>query len=157
METKRAYTQLYLRLALGAGFLVLGLDRLGVWGPYGKPYVSWGDWAHFSSYAHQVMPFLSYRLAEGMAVLATVAEIGFGVLLVTGWCTRWAAFGSGLLTLCFAVSMWMAFGITSPINYSVFTVSAAGFLLAVQPTYRWSIDQWLQDRKTSRYTPKQTL
>ena len=31
-------------------------------------------------------------------------------------------------------------GITSPINYSVFTVSAACLLLAIQPAYRWSLD-----------------
>jgi putative oxidoreductase len=111
-----AVIQLYLRLALGIDYIVIGLDRLGAWGPHGKPYVSWGDWAHFSAYAHQLMFFLPYGLAEVLAVLATVCELLFGSLLVIGWFTRWAAIGSGLLALCFALSMVAALGITSPIN-----------------------------------------
>ncbi|HEX9511368.1 MAG TPA: DoxX family membrane protein [Puia sp.] len=142
MRKRPAIIQLYLRLALGIDFLVLGLDRLGVWGPYGSPNVSWGDWSHFSAYAHQVMPFLPGGLAEALAVLATVSELLFGTLLTIGWFTRWAAIGSGLLTLCFALSMAAAFGITSPINYSVFPVSAGSWLLATLPLYPWSIDAW---------------
>jgi uncharacterized membrane protein YphA (DoxX/SURF4 family) len=147
MEKKMSYAQLYLRIALGSGFLILGLDRLGVWGPNGRPYVSWGDWAHFSAYAHQVMYFLPDKVAGFFAVLATIGEIGFGSLLLMGWLTRWAAFGAGLLTLCFALSMTAAFGITSPINYSVFTVSAASFLLSTIPYYRWSVDARRSSRK----------
>ncbi|WP_315818461.1 hypothetical protein [Paraflavitalea speifideaquila] len=67
-------------------------------------------------------------------------EIVFGVLLLAGWFTKWAAIGSGVLLLCFALSMAVAFGITSPLNYSVFTASAGSFLLAVMPAYAWSID-----------------
>src|SRR5438445_3464328 len=99
----KALTQLYLRLALSTGFILLGCDRLGVWGPYGKPWVSWGDWKHFSAYAHEVMGFLPGGLAEALAILATVGEITFGVLLLLGLFTRQAAFGSGLLTGCFAI------------------------------------------------------
>jgi putative oxidoreductase len=36
--------------------------------------------------------------------------------------------------------MAVAFGITAPLNYSVFTASAASFLLAAIPAYKWSID-----------------
>jgi putative oxidoreductase len=141
MDNKKlAYAQLYLRIALGVGFLLLGLDRLGVWGPYGKPYVSWGDWSHFSAYAHQVMSFLPDKLVDVLAVLATIGEIGFGFLLLIGWYTRFAAIGAGLLTLGFCISMAISFGITSPINYSVFTVSAASFLLSTIPNYKWSVD-----------------
>ncbi|WP_158559237.1 DoxX family protein [Deminuibacter soli] len=143
MKRYSALAQLYLRLALGTGFTVLALDRVGVWGHYGDTYVSWGDWHHFSAYAHQVMGFLPYSIAEVLAVLASVAELVFGVLLLTGFHTRKAAMGSALLTFCFSVSMAISFGITSPINYSVFTVSAASFLLAGIPEYKWSIDQFL--------------
>jgi putative oxidoreductase len=136
----KAITQLYLRLAMGSGFTILGLDRLGVWGPNGRPWVSWGDWHHFSVYAHEVMGFLPGGLAEALAVIATIAEISIGILLLLGLFTRQAAIGSGVLTACFAVAMAISYGITSPINYSVFTVSAASFLLSVQPGYRWSID-----------------
>jgi hypothetical protein len=40
--------------------------------------------------------------------------------------------------------MAISFGIESPIGYSVFTVSAASLLLAVQPDFKWSIDSLLQ-------------
>jgi uncharacterized membrane protein YphA (DoxX/SURF4 family) len=143
MKKKLAYAQFYLRIVLGVDFLVISLDRFGVWGPNGGANVSWGDWSHFSAYAHQVMAFLPDKLAELLAVLATIGEIGFGALLVLGLFTRWAAIGSGLLTLFFALSMAMAFGITSPINYSVFVVSADSFLLACIPNYKWSVDEWL--------------
>jgi putative oxidoreductase len=136
----KAITQFYLRLAMGSGFTILGLDRLGVWGPNGKPWVSWGDWRHFSAYAHEVMGFLPGGLAEVLAVIATIAEISIGILLLLGLFTRLAAIGSGVLTACFAIAMAISYGITSPVNYSVFTVSAASFLLSTQSGYRWSID-----------------
>jgi uncharacterized membrane protein YphA (DoxX/SURF4 family) len=132
--------QLYLRLALGFGFLVPGLDRLGCWGPPGGAQISWGDWAHFRAYARQVMGFLPTGLADKMAVLATAGELAFGVLLVLGLWTRWAALGSGVLLLGFALSMAVSFGIVSPLSYSVFTASAAAFLLAGVKTYPVSID-----------------
>ena len=143
----KAITQLYLRLAMGSGFTILGLDRLGAWGPNGKPWVSWGDWRHFSAYAHEVMGFLPGGLAEILAVLATIAEISIGILLLLGLFTRQAAIGSGVLTASFAVAMAISYGITSPINYSVFTVSAASFLLSVQPGYRWSIDALISKKR----------
>ena len=124
--------RLYLRLALGTGFTLLGLDRLGAWGPNGKPWVSWGDWHHFSAYAHEVMRFLPGQIAEVFAIIATIAEITIGILLLIGWQTRWAALGSAILTGCFAIAMAISYGITSPINYSVFTVSAASLLLSTQ-------------------------
>jgi uncharacterized membrane protein YphA (DoxX/SURF4 family) len=130
----KAIAQLYLRLALGTGFLLLGLDRLGAWGPNGKPWVSWGDWKHFSAYAHEVMNFLPGQLAEILAIIATIAEIAFGVLLLIGLFTRWAAIGAAILTASFAIAMAISSGITSPINYSVFTVSAASLLLSTQYT-----------------------
>ncbi|WP_431214683.1 DoxX family protein [Puia sp. P3] len=143
----KAITQLYLRLAMGSGFTILGLDRLGVWGPNGKPWVSWGDWQHFSAYAHEVMGFLPRGLAEILAVVATIAEISVGILLLLGLFTRQAAFASGILTAGFAIAMAISYGITSPINYSVFTVSAAGFLLSTQAGYRWSIDALINKKQ----------
>jgi len=132
--------QLYLRIAIGSAYAFFGLDRIGAWGPYGKPWVSWGDWAHFSPYAHKLMFFLPYGLAETFAIIATIIEIGCGLLLIVGLFTRWAAYAGFGLALCFALCMSIANGITSPLGYSVFTVSAASLLLAQQSGYRWSID-----------------
>lgn len=137
----RQFAQLYLRLAMGIGFFVLGLDRLGVWGPYGKPWVSWGDWKHFSIRAHQLMSFLPYNMAEAFAMIATFVEVTGGFLLIIGLLTRWAALACSGLTFCFAIAMAITDGITSPMNYSVFTVSAASLLLATLPEYRFSIDR----------------
>jgi len=146
MRTSSSYIQFYLRLALGIGFLIPALDRLGVWGAPGGPNISWGDWQHFSAYAHKVMSFFPGGLAEALAVLATTCELVFGVLLVIGWKTRLAATGSGLLTFCFAVSMLISFGIPSPFNYSVFAFSAGSLLLATLPDYPFSIDNRLKQR-----------
>jgi putative oxidoreductase len=140
MEKFSSLTQLFLRLALGIGYLVPGFDRLGVWGKYGERNISWGNWQHFIKYAGQVMSFLPSSLVNVFAVMATIAEIGFGVLLLVGRWTRIAALGSGILTLFFALSMAISFGIVSPLSYSVFTASAASFLLAALPTYKWSLD-----------------
>jgi len=52
------------------------------------------------------------------------------VLLLVGRWAKIAALGSGMLSLFFALSMAISFGIVSPLSYSVFTVSAASFLLA---------------------------
>lgn len=138
------FSQLYLRIAIGAGFLVFGLDRLGVWGSYGQPGVSWGDWKHFMEYASSVMGFLPYSLANIFAVIATAAEIVFGLLLILGLWTRMAALGGGLLALLFALSMSISFGVVKPMAYSVFTVSAASFLLSTVQRYRWSMDAYIK-------------
>ena len=140
--------QFYLRLSIGSAFAWFGLDRIGAWGPFGKPYISWGDWAHFTKYAHQLMFFLPYGLAEVFAVIATIVEIACGILLILGLFTRSAAYTSFGLALSFAICMSLANGITSPLGYSVFTVSAASLLLAVQPGYRWSLDN-LRSKKSA--------
>ena len=149
MNKKGSIITVYLRLALGIGFLVPGLDRLGCWGPPGGAQISWGNWAHFVSYARTVMSFLPTRLADIMAVVATTGELLFGVLLVAGYLTRWAALGSGLLLLGFGVSMAVSFGIVSPLSYSVFTASAGALLLAKAGPYPYSVDA-LRRRKGGR-------
>jgi len=140
MEKLQGFAQLFLRLAIGIGYLVPGLDRLGVWGKNGEPGISWGDWQHFIKYAQEVMGFLPSSLVNVLAITATAAEIVFGILLLIGKWTKFAALGSGILALSFAISMTISFGIVSPLSYSVFTVSAASFLLASIGKYKWSLD-----------------
>ncbi|HWK02026.1 MAG TPA: DoxX family protein [Puia sp.] len=132
----------YLRLAIGSAYLWEVADRLGLIGAPGKPHVGWGDWQHFLDYARQVMGFLPVGWIPALAVFATIGEAVFGALLIIGLFTRIAAIGSGLLSFCFALAMAISFGIESPLGYSVFTLSAASFLLAGLPNYRWSIDSW---------------
>ncbi len=140
MTIKQDISQLFLRVGLGASYLCAGLDRLGAWGPPGASHVSWGDWQHFMQYAAQLMFFLPYSVAEIFAGIASGAEIIFAILLITGFRTRWAAIGSGVLLLGFALAMTIALGIAAPLNYSVLTASAGSFLLSTLPAYRWSID-----------------
>ncbi|SFE41862.1 Uncharacterized membrane protein YphA, DoxX/SURF4 family [Chitinophaga sp. CF118] len=146
MKNNTSFFQLYLRIALAASYLCAGLDRFGVWGPNGASRVTWGDWKHFMVYANKVIFFLPEGLAEIFAAVASGSEIIFGVLLIIGLWTRWAAIGSGILTLLFALCMTFAFGIQAPLNYSVFTASAGSFLLSTIPVYKWSLDSFLNKK-----------
>lgn len=152
MKSNYTYVQLYLRLAIGASYLVAGLDRFGVWGPPGGARISWGDWSHFMQYAGQLLSFLPHKLGEVFAAIASAAEIIFGALLIMGLWTRWAAIGSGVLLFTFALCMTQAFGLQSPLNYSVFTASAASLLLACLPAYKWSLDAMRGQQKTTYQT-----
>ena len=78
-----------------------------------------------------------------IAVLATILEVGFAILLLLGFKTRYASFGAGTLLLLFALAMAYSSGIKEPLDYSVFAASAGAFLLATMPYYKWSIDQLL--------------
>jgi quercetin dioxygenase-like cupin family protein/uncharacterized membrane protein YphA (DoxX/SURF4 family) len=138
--------QFYLRLAIGSAYLWEVADRLGVLGPHGQPHVGWGDWSHFIAYAQQVMSFLPSGIIPFFAIIATIGEGLFGILVLIGLFTRAAAISSGILSFCFALAMAVSFGIESPLGYSVFTLSAASFLLATLPEYNWSIDTWLAKR-----------
>ncbi|MEB0263828.1 MULTISPECIES: DoxX family protein [unclassified Mucilaginibacter] len=142
-------TALYLRLALGAAYLWLVADRLGWLGAPGQPHISWGDWAHFMLLSKDTMSFLPDALVTPLAVLATIGEGVFGFMLIIGLFTRLSALGSGAIALAFAASMTISRGIDAPIGYSVFTVSAASFLLATLPYYKWSIDSLITKQQPS--------
>ena len=146
MQLNSKLPSLYLRLAIGSAYLWEVADRLGILGANGHPHVGWGDWAHFIAYARQVMSFLPASFVPFFATIATVGEALFGLLILIGLFTRIAAIGSGILSLCFAVAMALSFGIDSPFGYSVFTLSAASFLLATLQHYACSIDSWLSTK-----------
>lgn len=63
---------------------------------------------------------------------ATVAEFSLGVALIAGFKLRWVALASAVLLAMFATSMAISFGPKSPLEYSVFSASAAALLLALQ-------------------------
>lgn len=132
--------QLYLRLALGIGFILPVADRLGWLGPAGQNFVDWGNWQNFVTYTNSLMPFLNRPTAVFFGLLATIGEFGVGLLFLIGYRIREAAICGFLLLLSFALCMAFFLGIKSPFNYSVFTDSAACLLLALLPVSRWSID-----------------
>ncbi|SFW79478.1 DoxX family protein [Chitinophaga sancti] len=139
MKGKFDIPQLFLRLSLGLGFLLPVMDRFGWLGAAGINGNAWGNWGNFVSYTHSLMPYLSELPAKIMAIFATFGEIIFGIALLIGFKVRIAAFGSFLLTLTFALSMFIFSGPRIPFNYSVFVVSAASLLLAYIPDYKWGI------------------
>lgn len=146
MTLLRDYSSLFARLALGAGLLSAVADRWGGWGAPGQPNVAWGDWAHFVAYTAQVNSFVPPGLAPLLAALATAAELGLGLCLVLGLCSRVAAFATAGLLGLFALAMALSFGIKAPLDYSVGSAAACALLLAAAPAHPLSLDAWRATR-----------
>jgi len=134
------YSSIFLRLSLGISFLAAVADRFGLCGSFGQPNVAWGDLAHFVAYTGKLNWFMPSAAIPALAWAATCVEILLGVALVLGAFTRVVAFLSGWVLLLFALSMTFALGLKAPLNFSVFTASAAAFLLATCRKYACSLD-----------------
>jgi len=52
-------------------------------------------------------------------------------LLILGWWTRWVSLGSAILLAMFGTAMAISLGLKSPMDYSVYSASAAAVLLAL--------------------------
>ncbi|MCD0454973.1 DoxX family protein [Chryseobacterium sp. LC2016-27] len=128
--------QLFLRLAISVTMLSAVADRFGFWGENS----AWGNWENFEKYTRQLTFFLPETLSTFSAYTATFLEILFPLMLILGFKTRIAAYGTGILLLVFALSMSIALGIKAPLDYSVWVGSAAAFLLAIQKEFYFSID-----------------
>lgn len=125
---------LYARVALGAAFLSAVADRFGLWGKYGQPNVGWGNFGNFTRYAAAVNSFMPAFISPFLAWTATAAELSLGIALILGIWQQWVAVGSALLLALFGTAMTISFGIKSPLDYSVFSASAAAVLLALYQT-----------------------
>jgi putative oxidoreductase len=117
----------YARIALGAAFLSAVALRFGLWGKD----QGWGNFGNFEKYTAQVNSFMPAFTIPFLAWTATVAETLFGIALILGLWPRWVALGSAVLLALFGTAMAISFGIRSPLDYSVFSASAAAALLAV--------------------------
>lgn len=135
--------QLLARAALGIGFLLPVLDRLGFMGTSGSV-VNWGDWSHYLNYAQTIMSFLPHELSDFAALLATVFEAWFGLALIAGYRVRSTAIGSALLLSTFALCMIITGGIIAPFKYPVFVFIGAALLLAEVTNPKWSIDDLMR-------------
>jgi uncharacterized membrane protein YphA (DoxX/SURF4 family) len=147
-----SYASLLLRVGLGVGFLSAVADRLGLWGAFGQPNVEWGNFSRFLDYTHTLNWYLPAGMILPLGVVATGAEILFGLLLLVGWRTRVAALLSGLLLLTFGVSMTIALGIKAPLNYAVLTGIGGALLLANCESFPFSVDELLSRRAIHRFT-----
>jgi uncharacterized membrane protein YphA (DoxX/SURF4 family) len=130
------FPQLFLRVAIAVTMLSAVADRFGFWGKNS----TWGNWENFEKYTKQLTFFLPESLGAFSAYAATFLEILFPLMLILGFKTRIAAYGTGFLLLIFAFSMTIALGVKAPLDYSVWIGSAAAFLLAVQEKYSFTID-----------------
>lgn len=131
--------QLFLRLAISVTMLSAGADRFGFWGDNS----AWGNWENFEKYTRQLTFFLPETLSTFSAYTATFLEILFPLMLILGFKTKIAAFGTGILLLVFALSMTLALGVKAPLDYSVWVGSAAAFLLATLDKFSFSMDEFL--------------
>jgi putative oxidoreductase len=121
---------LYARAALGIGFLSGVADRFGIW--RGRN-VGYGNFDGFLRYTAKVNSFMPASSIPFLAWAATVAELVLGLLLLLGLWPRWTALASALLLILFGAAMAISFGAKSPLDYSVFSASAAAVLLALNP------------------------
>lgn len=118
---------LYVRIALAAAFLSAVAGRFGIWNGEGL--------RHFSTFFQrtaEVNSFMPSWTIHPLAYLATGAEIFFAFALLAGIWPRWIALGAALLLAMFATAMAISFGIKEPLDYSVYSASAAAFLLAMR-------------------------
>ena len=141
--TLRSFSSVFLRCALGLGFLSAVADRLGLWGEFGQPNVEWGNFSRFLQYTQSLNWFVPAKMIPVLGVIATGAETLFGLLLIVGWHTRATALLTSLLLLTFATAMTLALGIKAPLNFAVFTGVGAALLLANCERSPFSLDALL--------------
>lgn len=139
---------IFLRIALALSFLSAVADRFGLWGPAGSPNVAWGTFDAFIQYTGLLLWFLPKGLIPFFGWIATITEVVLAIGLIAGCYLRWLAFASAALLLTFAVTMTLALGIEPAFSYSVWTASAASFLLASVEPPRRDIDA--NDRVASK-------
>lgn len=118
---------LYARIALGAAFLSAVASRFGIW----DRTLDLKHFANFIEFAADVNSFLPRAVIPYVAVLATVCETLFGILLILGLWPRWVSLGSAILLAMFGTAMAISFGPKSSLDYSVFSASGASVLLAL--------------------------
>jgi uncharacterized membrane protein YphA (DoxX/SURF4 family) len=97
-------------------------------------------------YTHTINWYAPAGMIPALGIIATAAEILFGLLLIVGWHTRATAVLSGLLLLVFGVSMAVGLGVKAPLNYTVFTGAGGAFLLATCERFSLSVDELLFHR-----------
>lgn len=147
IKNLQPFAQLFLRLALGIGFIWPVMDRLGWLGVPGEGSVAWGSWDNFVTYTNTLVPFLNRGLANISALIATVAEITFGICLIVGFKIRIVALCSSILTIIFALCMAIFVSPDAPLNYPVFVFTGAHLLLATISSYKWSVDFYKEENE----------
>lgn len=113
----------YARWALATAFLSAVAARFGLWR-------NGSTFATFVAYTREVNSFLPASLAPALAWAATAAELSLGLALLVGIGGRRVALAAALLLVLFGGAMALSYGVKEPLDYSVFSASAAALLLA---------------------------
>ena len=121
----------YARAAVAAAFLSAVAGRFGLW----SGHFNWESFARFIQRTGELNPFMPAAAWPVLAWAATVAETSLAIALLTGFRLRWAAFGSAVLLAWFGTAMALTAGPKSPLDYSVFSGSAAALLLAAYESH----------------------
>lgn len=137
--------KVFLRVALSTAFLSAVFDRLG-FSP--KEVSAWGNWENFLNYTHTLLPWMPDIIVPIVGLVATVSEVVFAICLFSGFKTELFAKLSGILLLCFALSMTFTIGLKAPLDYSVFTAAAAAFSLSMITTKYLEVDSILKKDKS---------
>jgi uncharacterized membrane protein YphA (DoxX/SURF4 family) len=113
---------LYARVALGTAFLSAVASRFGL-------YRNGNNFSEFIKYTAEVNSFMPSFTIPYIAVFATAVEPLLAIALIFGLWLRWTALAASALLFVFATAMAVSLGIKSPMDYSVYSASAAAFLL----------------------------
>ncbi|HYE85611.1 MAG TPA: hypothetical protein VEA16_04615 [Vicinamibacterales bacterium] len=116
----------YARFALAAAFLSAVAGRFGLWS--GEPWAA--SFGRFVSRTAELNQWAPGAITPVLAWAATAAETALAVLLIAGVAVRWTAFSSAALLAWFGTAMLVYTGPKPPLDYSVFSASAAALLLA---------------------------
>jgi uncharacterized membrane protein YphA (DoxX/SURF4 family) len=135
--------KLFLRLAIGLGFLSAVADRFGLWP---AEVSAWGNWESFLEYTKLINPLVPEVLIPVFGGIATAAEILFGISLIIGFKTALVAKLSGLLMLIFALAISFSTGIKGVFDYSVFAASAGAFGLSMMNDKYLELDLFLSKK-----------
>ena len=138
--------KLFLRLAIAFGFLSAVADRLGLWP---EEISAWGNWESFLEYTQLINPVIPEMLIPAAGLVATGAEVIFGICLILGLKTELMAKLSGYLMLFFALAITFSTGIKGAFDYSVFAASAGAFALSTMKEKYLELDMLFSKKNLS--------
>ncbi|SEM00092.1 hypothetical protein SAMN04487910_3864 [Aquimarina amphilecti] len=135
------YIKLFLRVSIAIGFISAVADRFGFWSIEKS---AWGTWDSFLEYTKLLNPWAPQSIINSLGLIATLLEIVLAFFLIIGFKTALFARISGVLLLIFGIAMTSTLGIKAPLDYSVFSASAAAFSLSLIKEQYLEIDQLLK-------------
>lgn len=130
-----------LGVALGVELVLSVADRFGVLGAPGEPGISWGSWGDFTTYTGILLPWAPDALVTGAAVMATLAEVGLGVVLILGPQWRWAGKLTAGMLLCYLIAMLTTVDFGEVARYGVVIQIGAALLVSARGARPRSADR----------------